>query len=73
LLFLLIYINKVDYTTYCGYVDYLMVIIFIVCIFLLILIRVLIRLFLRRFSVIIFRLKLVNVGFFGDIELIISL
>lgn len=73
LLFLLIFINKVEFTTYCGYVEYLIVVIFITCIYLLILIRILAILFIRNFPVIIFRFKLVNVRFFSDLELIISL
>jgi len=49
------------------------VVIFITCIYLFILIRVLIILFIRNFPIIIFRIKLVNVRFFSDLELIISL
>jgi hypothetical protein len=59
--------------TYCGYVEYLMVIIFIVVIFLFIIIAVLIMIFVRNFNMCIIRGKLFELGFFGDFEVILSI
>lgn len=59
--------------TYCGYVDNLMVIIFIVVIFLLIIIFVLLIIFISNFNMIVIRGKFFDVGFFGDFEIILSI
>ena len=59
--------------TYCGYVEYLMVIIFITVIFLLINIFILIIIFIRNFNILIVSGKIFDVGFFGDFEIILSI
>lgn len=59
--------------TYCGYVEFLIVIIFIVIIFLLIVVRILFLLLLSNKGIFIIRLKVFNVGFFGEIELLVNI
>ena len=62
----------VEYTTYCGYVDWLMVVIFLTRGFLLIFFILLGCLILIGKGIFIIRVKIFNVGFFGDFELLFS-
>lgn len=61
------------YTTYCGYVDFSIVVIFITIIFLLLVLRSLILGLLSNKGIIIIRRKLFNVNFFGDFEILINI
>ena len=58
-------------TTYCGYVDFLIVVIFRVAIFLFIILIIFIIIFLLNAGVLLLSRKVFNVGFFGDFELIL--
>lgn len=59
-------------TTYCGYVKFLIVVIFVSAIFLFIVLRIFLVIFLINFGVVLFSLKVFNVGFFGDFEIILT-
>jgi hypothetical protein len=58
-------------TTYCGYVNFLIVVIFRVAIFLLIILIIFFIIFLLNAGVLVLSRKVFNVGFFGDFELIL--
>lgn len=58
---------------YCGYADVLIVIIFISIIFLLFFLIMLILIFIINHSVLLLRFKVFNVGFFGDLEILINI
>jgi hypothetical protein len=60
------------YTAYCGYANILIVIIFVTVIILLIILGILFIVFLRNFEIVVVSLKIFNLGFFGDIEILLT-
>lgn len=57
---------------YCGYAEFLIVIIFIVVVILLIILRLLFLVFIRNFDILVISFKVFRVGFFGDIEIMLT-
>jgi len=57
---------------YCGYADILMVIIFITIIFLIVLLCFLFIIFIRGCRVLIISVKIFNLSFLGDFELLFN-
>ena len=60
------------YIAYCGYAEFLIVIIFITVVVLFIILRLLFVLLLRNFEVVVFSVKIINVGFFRDLEVLVT-
>lgn len=59
------------YTVYCGYINFSIVIIFIIVGILLVRISILFCFFFSNFDIIVVSLKVFNVGFFGDMEILL--
>lgn len=59
-------------TAYCGYANFLIVVIFVTVIILLIILRILIVVLCRNFEIIVVSFKVFNRGFFRDFELMVT-
>ena len=60
------------YIAYCGYADILIVIIFVSVIILLFVLRILFFILLSNFEIVLISVKIFNLGFFGDLEVIVT-
>ena len=60
------------YTAYCGYANFLIVVIFVTVIILLIILLIIFMLFLINFEIVVVSLKIFNLGVFGDIEFLLT-
>lgn len=58
---------------YCGYLDFLMVFIYIILIIFFLLIIIIGVIFFSNVSIVIFSIKLINLNFFRDLEIIINM
>lgn len=60
------------YTAYCGYANFLIVVIFVTVIMLLIILLIIFTVFLINFEMVVISLKIFNLGFFGDMEFLLT-
>lgn len=61
------------FTVYCGYTNFLIVVIFSSLVFLILIIVLLFLIFFINFSRVVVSLKIFNLGFYGDFELYLSI
>lgn len=60
------------YTAYCGYANFLIVVIFVTVIMLLIILLIIFIVFLINFEMVVISLKIFNLGFFSDMEFLLT-
>ena len=59
-------------TAYCGYANFLIVILFLVVIILFLIVRLLFIVFITNFDIVFISVKVFNINIFGDLEIIIT-